>query len=80
MSGEVRKPDLLITDFAMGAMNGMQLIERSKQLHPPLKTVLISGTVDASFSRLGRVQPDRFIAKPFQSRTMLDAVKALLTA
>ena len=30
------KPALLITDYAMGKMNGLELIERCQELHPPL--------------------------------------------
>jgi CheY-like chemotaxis protein len=74
------KPHLLITDFAMGAINGLELVQRARALHPALKTLLISGTVDERFARLGAVQPDRFLAKPFQSRALLDAVASLLVA
>jgi CheY-like chemotaxis protein len=74
------KPHLLITDFAMGPLNGLELIQRARALHPPLRTLLISGTVDERFARLGAVQPDRFLAKPFQSRALLDATTAVLSA
>ena len=72
------KPQLLITDFAMGAVNGLELIQRSKQLQPALRTLLISGTVDDRFARLAPVKPDRFLAKPFQSKVLLEHVRVLL--
>jgi CheY-like chemotaxis protein len=72
------KPHLLITDFAMGAINGLELVQRARALHPTLKTLLISGTVDERFARLASVQPDRFLAKPFQSRSLLDAAASVL--
>jgi CheY-like chemotaxis protein len=74
------KPHLLITDFAMGAINGLELIQRARALHPALRTLLISGTVDERFARLSAVQPNRFLAKPFQSRALLDAVASVLAA
>lgn len=75
-----QKPQLLISDFAMGAVNGLELIQRARAAHPTLRTLLISGTVDERFARLGAVQPDRFLAKPFQSRTLIDAVTSVLAA
>src|SRR5918911_1330082 len=44
---EKNKPDVLITDYAMGKMNGLELIERCKARHPGLKTLLISGVASA---------------------------------
>src|SRR4051794_9746097 len=41
------KPALIITDYAMGKMNGLELIERCKTLKPDLKSILISGTAGA---------------------------------
>src|SRR5690349_24388340 len=41
------KPDLLITDYALGKMNGLELIERCKAAKPDLKTILVSGTAGA---------------------------------
>ncbi len=41
------KPDLLITDYAMGKMNGLELLERCKRVHAELRTVLVSGTAGA---------------------------------
>jgi FixJ family two-component response regulator len=74
------KPAVLITDFAMGALNGLEVIERCVKLHPALKTILVSGTVDENFARFAPVKPDRFLAKPFQSRTLLDLIGGLLRA
>ena len=79
--GEAKnKPDLMITDFAMGSVNGFDLIERCKRAHPALKTLLVSGTVDDNFIRLAPVKPDRFLPKPFESRKLLEAVETLLAA
>ena len=39
------KPDLLISDYAMHSMNGMQMIEQFKRIRPGQKIILVSGTV-----------------------------------
>ena len=72
------KPDLLITDFAMGAVNGLELIEQAKKLHPPLKTIVVSGVTSEGMMRFAPVKPDRFLAKPFRSKTLLDLVQSVL--
>lgn len=36
------KPDILITDIGMPIMNGLELIEKAKELNPSLKTIILS--------------------------------------
>ncbi len=38
-------PDVLVTDYAMGRMNGMDLIRECKRLNPQQKTILLATTV-----------------------------------
>jgi CheY-like chemotaxis protein len=62
----VSRPDLVITDYAMGRMSGMDLIRECRRLNPAQKVILISGTVDEQVFADARVRPDRFIGKPYQ--------------
>lgn len=72
------KPDLLVTDYAMGTMNGIDLIEKCKALAPRLKTILLSGTIGAEILFDSPVKVDRFLGKPFQPRGLADTVKTVL--
>ncbi len=72
------RPEVLITDYAMHQMNGMQLIEKFRNLEPNLKILLVSGTVGEDIFQNSRVKPDKFLAKPYQSNDLTVAVKALL--
>jgi CheY-like chemotaxis protein len=72
------RPDLLITDFAMHSMNGMQLVEKFRKLVPEQKILLISGTVGEEIFGGASERPDRFLAKPYQAVQLTDAVKNLL--
>jgi len=72
------KPDLLISDYAMGKMNGLELMERCKELHPPLKTILISGTAGAEIVLGALIKVDRFLGKPYQPANLSELVRRVL--
>jgi DNA-binding NtrC family response regulator len=72
------KPDLLVSDYAMGKMNGLELIQQCKADHAGLKTLLISGTAGAEILMGAPVQVDQFLAKPFSADALIQtAAKAL---
>jgi DNA-binding NtrC family response regulator len=72
------RPDLIITDYAMHHLNGLDLIKACREVNPRQKVILVSGTVDASVYRNSAVKPDRFLAKPYQARQLTDLVNAVL--
>src|SRR3954465_2182269 len=59
-----KRPDVLITDFAMHEMDGLALIRACRRLNPNQKIILVSGTVDESVFNGTGIKPDRFLAKP----------------
>jgi len=71
-------PAIIITDFAMHAMTGLELMERCRELHPDQKFLLVSGTVDASEFRNAKQKPDQFIAKPYSTDRLSAAVRSLV--
>jgi DNA-binding NtrC family response regulator len=72
------RPALLLTDFVMDGLNGMELIEHCKRAHPTLKTILYSGNVGMEITQRYPVKPDFFIRKPFQPRNLVDMVRSVL--
>ncbi|MDE3068467.1 MAG: response regulator [Verrucomicrobiota bacterium] len=70
-------PAVLVTDYAMGDMSGLDLIRECKRLQPRQKTILLSGTVDESIFANAPVKPDRFLAKPYQIGRLLEMVQTL---
>ncbi|MDB6022070.1 MAG: multi-sensor hybrid histidine kinase [Pedosphaera sp.] len=72
------RPALLITDYAMHSMNGMQLIVKFRELEPHQKILLVSGTVGEEIFHGATTRPDYFLAKPYQADELTDTVKELL--
>ncbi|HZR20317.1 MAG TPA: response regulator [Verrucomicrobiae bacterium] len=72
------RPDLVITDYAMHQMNGMELIQECRRMEPNQKILLVSGTVGAEIFEGAPARPDQFLAKPYYARQLIDLVKGLL--
>jgi DNA-binding NtrC family response regulator len=72
------KPVLLVTDYAMGKMNGLELIEKCKTLKPELKSVLISGTAGAEVVMGATVRVDSYMGKPYQPASLAELVRRVL--
>src|SRR5688572_13566638 len=68
------RPTVLVTDFVMGSMTGLELIEGCKSYHPTLRTILLSGTVNETQIVGHATQPDLFIAKPYRVGAFVKSV------
>ena len=73
-------PALIITDYAMHTMTGLDLVEACREIRPRQKIILVSGTVGENILRGVPVQPDRFLAKPYQAKQLIDMVEAVLVS
>ncbi len=74
------RPALLVTDYAMPGMNGMDLILVCRRANPGQKIILLSGTVDQTIFRDAPEKPDRFLAKPYQYQQFVEAIRELVEA
>jgi DNA-binding NtrC family response regulator len=74
------KPALLVTDYDMGEINGLDLIVSSHKIHPALKTVLLSGTVGKSTVLKHPARVNRFLSKPYRGAQLKRLVAELLRA
>lgn len=74
------RPDLLITDYAMHSMNGMELIRECRRLQPNQKILLLSGTVGTDVYEQSPWKPDQFLAKPYFARQLIDLVRGMLAS
>lgn len=73
------RPALIVTDYAMHSMSGMDLIRECRRIHPKQKIVLLSGTVDENIYTKAEAKPDRFLAKPYQVSDFVTLIQSLAT-
>ena len=71
-------PDLLVVDFAMPGMNGLEVIAEAKRSRPQLPAILATGYADVDVSK-DRVDGYAVLRKPFQIGDLARTVKAALT-
>jgi CheY-like chemotaxis protein len=74
------KPAVVVTDYAMGEMNGLDLVRECRRVNPRQKTLLLSGTVDETIYDGVPVKPDRFLAKPYQVGAFIESVQELVAS
>jgi DNA-binding NtrC family response regulator len=72
-------PALLLTDYVMSPINGMELIALSKNHYPDLRTILYSGNAGEDMLQHYAARPDAFLRKPFLPRVLLGLVQSTLT-
>ncbi|HET8997466.1 MAG TPA: ATP-binding protein [Acetobacteraceae bacterium] len=71
--------NLLVADFSMPGMTGVQLAERAHELRPQLPVLIITGFAEADgLQPTARVWP--VLRKPFYAADLADAVRASVAA
>lgn len=67
---------VLISDIDMPAMNGLELIRRTRHLHPHIARILLSGfgTFDAAQRAINEGEVHRFLCKPFDPAELAHVV------
>jgi DNA-binding NtrC family response regulator len=80
LARQVAAIHLLITDFSMPEVDGLELAHRFRAVHPETPVLMVSGSL--SFLRDKTPDLDRleFLAKPFLLKELLQKVRTLLDA
>jgi CheY-like chemotaxis protein len=73
-----RRPEMVVTDYCMQPMSGVELISRCRETQPDIKTIMISGMVDEKDLAKLPQQSDRFLAKPFKVSNLIQTLNETL--
>lgn len=70
--------DLLVTDYRMDRMTGLELIANCRVECPGLRTVVISGIREEDELARIPLESDRFLAKPFSVHALMESIDSTL--
>src|SRR5512139_1992322 len=75
---EQQPVDVVVTDWRMPGMDGMQLLERIKGRWPQTQVILMTayGSVDAAVQAIKRGAYD-YVSKPFATEVLVDKIDRL---
>src|SRR6266571_8420242 len=71
------KPRLLISDYRMPGINGLELIHRCKLIDPGLKVIAASANILDEELEKYPFQPDKVLPKPYTTADLLQMVHSL---
>ena len=67
--------DVLVTDFQMGGLNGLELIREAQKLHPDITSLLISGHSRAMLEQNRDISGVELLGKPVEVSDLRAAVQ-----
>lgn len=77
---DARQPDLLLTDYSMPGMTGLELAEHARaRSNGSLRVLIVSGYADADALEASAARPT-LLRKPFDERALIEAVRDALAA
>ena len=72
------RPEVLVTDYAMDGMNGLELVRECRHVNPKQKIIMLSGTVDEHIYANLPQKPDRFLVKPYPVHEFIEAIREMV--
>jgi DNA-binding NtrC family response regulator len=75
---ESHEPELLLTDFAMPGMNGVELANEVQRRHPACKVLLFSGHVEMHRAHSVRCSGYSLLNKPLHPVDLIQAISTAL--
>lgn len=75
---EELKVDLLIIDYNMPSMNGLECVAKIRELNFKLPVILSSGSMRFENTDLTKYQVSKKIMKPYEFDTMLETIRELI--
>jgi two-component system cell cycle response regulator CpdR len=72
--------ELLLTDIVMPGMDGIELAQRAREMHPGLRIMFITGFAAVALNRSDAPSDARVLSKPFHLRELVAEIAAMFPA
>jgi DNA-binding response OmpR family regulator len=80
LAGETATIHLLVTDFLMPEIDGIELTHRFREVHPKTPVLMVSGSLPVAEQHTHGLERFECLPKPFHISEFLSKVRALLDA
>ena len=71
---------LLLTDFIMPDVDGMELARKFRTVHPETPVLMVSGSLPSTDNRIENLARFEFLPKPFGFHELLQKVQTMIQA
>lgn len=76
-----KKPDLIITDIKMPKVNGLELIEKIRQINTKVRVIILSAHTDLDYMlKATELHLVKYIIKPINEEKLVDALEAFINS
>lgn len=72
--------DVLVTDIRMPGMDGVELLNKVRELHPGVARIVLSGYMDQQVVSLAALSAHQFLSKPCEPGELLEVIRKTLQA
>lgn len=73
-----RPIDLMLIDYQLGAMNGLEIVKKARALRPRLKILMMTGHANASGLAAAGRDSVPLLSKPFRAAEFADRIRSML--
>ena len=77
---KTNKPDIIISDFLMPEMNGLEFLRKAKELYPEVSMILLTGYADKenAIKAINEIGLYKYIEKPWDNDDLLFNIRICL--
>ena len=74
---ERKRFDVIVADYKMPGMNGIELLQKVRERFPVIKRLLLTGQSQEEVFRMSEDVAHRYLSKPFETDNLLEIIKSL---
>lgn len=76
-----KKPDLIITDIKMPKLNGIELVEKIRQVNKKVRVIILSAYTDLNYMlKATELHLVKYIIKPINEKKLIDALNSFINS